>query len=175
MNGVATEMGAFDFSGENIVWHYTNGQGLLGILQSSTIYATQVASLNDTTETKYATDLYKQVIGELIKENAEDSETVAFLTRVLEFVKEEPASPTHDTSKLFVACFSGDEDELTQWDRYSKPNGYAIGLTARGLFREPGSQIYHVVYDCDKQLAAAKIIAQATLDFLSRRLNGREA
>ena len=169
---VAREMGAFDFEPEKIVWHYTNGAGFLGILQSATIYATQVASLNDKAETRYATDLYKDAIQELIRERADDSDAVTFLKAVLEFVKDEPDSPTHGTSKFFVACFSGDEDELTQWDRYCKPNGYALGFRARGLWREPNSQLYRVVYDRDKQLSAAKKIAAATLDFFREGLTG---
>jgi len=172
VSDIATEMGVFEFKGEDVVWHYTNGDGFLGMLQSSTIYATQVSCLNDTTETKYASDIYKTAVAELIKEREGDNEAVAFLNQVLEFVKEEPDSPTHGTSKFFVTCFSGDEDELTQWDRYSKPNGYAIGFRARGLWREPTSQIYRVIYDHEKQLTAAKKIAAATLDFYREGLTG---
>jgi len=40
---VATEMGVFDYDGAQIVWHYTDGAGFLGILQSSTLFVTQVA------------------------------------------------------------------------------------------------------------------------------------
>jgi hypothetical protein len=172
VSDIATEMGVFDFDRERILWHYTNGAGFLGILQSASIYATQVSCLNDTTETKYATDLYKRAVSELINEREADTEAVAFLNRVLEFVREEPDSPTHGTSKFFVTCFSGDEDELTQWDRYSKPNGYAIGFRARGLWREPTSQIYRVIYDPERQMTAAKKIATATLDFYRTGLVG---
>lgn len=172
VSDVATEMGIFDFKGDDIVWHYTNGDGFLGILQSSSIYATQVSCLNDTTETKYASEIYKSAVAELIKERENDAEAVAFLNQVLEYVKEDPDSPTHGTSKFFVTCFSGEEDELTQWDRYSKPNGYAIGFRMRGLFREPTSQIYRVIYDREKQISAAKKIAAATLDFYKEGLVG---
>jgi hypothetical protein len=172
VSDIATEMGVFDFKGEDVVWHYTNGTGFLGILQSATIHAAQVSSLNDTTETKYASDIYKKAVSELIDERVGDAEAVAFLNQVLEFVKDEPNSPAHGISKFFVACFSGDEDELNQWDRYSKPNGYAIGFYSRGLVREPTSQIYRVVYDPEKQLTAAKKIAAATLDFYREGLTG---
>ncbi|ADV84895.1 DUF2971 domain-containing protein [Terriglobus saanensis] len=172
VSDVAKEMGVFEFSGDDIIWHYTNGAGLLGILQSSTLFASQVSCLNDTTETKYATDLYKKAVAELIQELHRDQDAVEFLNRVLDYVKEEPDSPTHGTSKFFVTCFSGDEDELTQWDRYAKPNGYAIGFYIRGLWREATSQIYRVTYDPAKQLAAAKKIATATLDFYREGLIG---
>lgn len=101
VNRIANEMGVFDFNGEDIVWHYTNGPGLLGIIQTSTLYATQVSCLNDTTETKYATDIYKHVVVKLIEEHHDDVQAVEFLNDVLEFVKEEPDSPTHGTSKFF--------------------------------------------------------------------------
>jgi hypothetical protein len=105
VSDVAREMGVFDFEGEQIIWHYTNGPGLLGILQSSTLYATQVASLSDARETKYATDLYKEAVKELIAEKKDDAVAVTFLNGVLEYVKDEPESPTHGTSKFFVTCF----------------------------------------------------------------------
>jgi hypothetical protein len=172
VRSVAQELGVFNFDPEQIVWHYTDGAGFLGILQSASVYATQVASLNDANETKYATDLYKDVVNELITESKDDVEAVAFFNQVLGFVKEQPDSPTHGTSKFFVTCFSGDEDELTQWDRYAKRNGYAIGFRARGLFREPNSQLYKVIYDHDKQKEAAKHIAAATLRFYREGLTG---
>jgi hypothetical protein len=141
VSDIAMEIGVFDFKPDDILWHYTNGSGFLGILQSGMIYATQVSCLNDTTETKYAQDIYKKAVTELIREREGDTEAVTFLNQVLEFVKEEPDSPTHGVSKFFVTCFSGDEDELTQWDRYSKPNGYAIGFRARGLVRANESDL----------------------------------
>jgi hypothetical protein len=175
INDLAVEVGVFDFEPNQIVWHYTNGRGFLGILQSSTIYATQVASLSDTRETKYATDLYKNAVSELISEKKDDATAVTFLNRVLEYVKEEPDMPTHGTSKFFVTCFSGHEDEVTQWDRYGGDNGYAIGFVARGLNREPNSQLYRVIYDRDKQLRAAKKIAEATLNFFLEGINQERA
>ena len=51
----AAELGVLDLKGQEIVWHYTDGVGFLGILQSSTLHATQVAALNDSKETEYAT------------------------------------------------------------------------------------------------------------------------
>jgi hypothetical protein len=60
VSDIAKEMGVFDFQPDQIVWHYTNGAAFLGILQSATLYATQVASLKDIRKTKYRTDLYRK-------------------------------------------------------------------------------------------------------------------
>lgn len=78
----AQETGCFDYKPDDIIWHYTNGDGFLGILQSSSIYATQVASLNDKNETKYATDLFKQSIEMVLAENENDRTTRDFLHKV---------------------------------------------------------------------------------------------
>jgi hypothetical protein len=86
-----------------------------------------VSCLNDVRETKYAADLYKDAVRDLLKEKADDELSVKFLEWVLEAVKEDPNSPTHGSSKFFVTCFSADEDDVTQWDRYGGDNGYAIG------------------------------------------------
>jgi hypothetical protein len=67
--------------------------------------------------------------------------------------------------QVFVTCFNGEEDDLTQWDRYGKKNGYAIGFYARGFWREPTSWLYKVIYDKARQEKASKELAEATLTF----------
>ena len=168
---IAQKIGCFNYKPDDIVWHYTNGGGFLGILQSSSIYATQVASLNDKNETKYATDLFKTSIEKVIEEKKDDSTARDFLHKVLDFVKEDPSTPTHGASKFFVTCFSGEEDELTQWDRYGKPNGYAIGFYASGFWREPTSTLYKVIYDRALQETVSKDLAEATLQFFLEGLH----
>src|ERR1017187_7578942 len=160
---VAQESGCFDFKPDQIVWHYTDGAGFLGILQSSRLYATQVAALNDAAETRYASDLFTRAVKQLIAERVNEQEVVTFLNTLLDFSKENTES--HTTSKFFVTSFSGEEDDVSHWDRYGKQNGYAIGLYARGLQREPTSTLFRVVYDREKQERAARELAEATVKF----------
>ena len=168
----AQGLGLFDYKPDTVVWHYTDGPGFLGIIQSSTIHATQVASLNDRNETKHATDLFKQSIKQVMEEKKDDPVAQNFLQEVIEYVKDDPDSPQHGASKFFVACFSAEEDDLTQWDRYGKPNGYAIGFYARGFWREATSTLYKVVYDRAVQEKTSKEIAEATLRFFVEGLTG---
>ena len=169
---IAQEAGCFDFKDE-IVWHYTNGAGFLGILQSSQLYATQVAALNDANETRHASDLFEKAVQQLIAERVNEQEVATFLKTLLEVSKENTGS--HNISKFFVTSFSGEEDDLTQWDRYGRPNGYAIGFYARGLQREPTSTLFRVVYDSAKQEKAAKELAEATVKFYFDGLNQERA
>jgi hypothetical protein len=146
---------------DQIVWHYTDGNGLLGILQSSKLYATQVSALNDSKETKHATELFAPAIKETLQKHSSNPDLSAFVDAVLHFA--DAGEDSRLTSKFFVTCISGEEDDLTQWDRYGKGNGYAIGF--RGLHREPNSTLFKVVYETDKHQNAVKQLAEATVDF----------
>jgi hypothetical protein len=139
---MAVELGVFDLKGQEIVWHYTNGEGFLGILQSSTLFAAQVAALNDSKETEYATDLFKQAVRQVIAEKSADNDAVTFLNAVLEFVKEEPENPTRGISKFFVTCFSADGDDVNQWAKYAKGKRLRDWVFASKL--EPRAQQYPI-------------------------------
>ncbi len=169
---IARKLGIFDFEDQTILWHYTDGAGLLGILQSGHINATQVSALNDSKETKFATDLYIAAINRLLVEHKSEAVTVSFLNTVLEIVKDPPESPTQGTSKFFVACFSAAKDDLNQWTRYgSHDQGrYAIGFHARGLNRELNSSLHKVIYDRNKLEDAVNKIAEATVLFFDEGL-----
>jgi hypothetical protein len=46
------------------LWHYTDATGLIAILQSKKIWATQVTCLNDTLEQRYFGDLVHAAVKE---------------------------------------------------------------------------------------------------------------
>jgi hypothetical protein len=169
---LAVNMGVFDLKDQKTVWHYTDGSGFLGILQSGTMFATQVSALNDSKETEYGTDLFKDAVQAAIAEADDDS--AAFLKVVLELVKDEPANPTQGVSKFFVTCFSSAKDDLNQWAKYqrSATGRYAIGFHPAGLNREPNSALYRVIYDRHKQEVAAQEIVEATIGFYKKGLTG---
>jgi hypothetical protein len=167
---IARENGCFDFQPDQVIWHYTDGSGLIGILESSRLHATQISALNDAKETRYASELFIQAVRELIKERAAEPDVVTFLNMLIGFSEENVEA--HVRSKFFVVCFSGEEDDLTQWERYGIENGYAIGFYARGLNREPTSTLYRVIYDEQKQKKAARELAEATIQFYLEGLIG---
>jgi len=160
---IARENGCFDYQPDQIVWHYTDGPGLIGILESSRLHATQVSSLNDAKETHHATELFIKATRQLIETRAAEPDVVTLLNQLVGFSEENVEA--HARSKFFVTCFSGEEDDLTQWERYGKQNGYALGFYARGLNREPNSSLYRVIYDPEKQERAAQELAEATVNF----------
>jgi len=174
---LAMELGVFDLSGIDTVWHYTDGNGFLGILQSGRLYATQVSALNDSKETEYATDLFREEVKKAIAEQAGKDEVISFFQSILEQIKEEPDNPTQGISKFYVACFSSRQDDLNQWSKYTKtsPGRFAIGFHPNGLKREPNSTLYRVIYDRAKLEDSVKKVVYATLDFYMSGLTGERA
>ena len=153
-----------------MIWHYTDGQGLIGILESSRLHATQISALNDAKETRHASELFIKEVRELMSERSGEPDVVTFLNTLISYSEENVEA--HVRSKFFVVCFSGVEDDLTQWERYGKQNGYAIGFYARGLNREPNSTLFRVMYDELKQKKAARELAEATIKFYVEGLVG---
>jgi hypothetical protein len=174
---LATELGVFDLREIEIVWHYTDGNGFLGILQSGRLFATQVSALNDSKETEYATDLFLEELSRAIAEQHGNETAVTLFQNILEEIKEAPGNPTQGISKFFVACFSSKGDDLNQWAKYTKasPGRFAIAFHPNGLNREPTSALYRVIYDRAKLEAAARKIVCATHEFYIAGLTNERA
>jgi len=47
---------------DKIIYHYTSLQGLLGIIESRSIWTTNIIYLNDTSELNYATKLFNEEV-----------------------------------------------------------------------------------------------------------------
>jgi Protein of unknown function (DUF2971) len=167
---LAREAGCFELSGNDVLWHYTNGDGLIGILESGKLRATQVAALNDSQEILYAREVYRKAIAALRGDASLTDEDRQFLDFVLTYLRYDPVEPDHGRSNFFVTCFSRRRDDLSQWDRYGKDNGYAIGFIAGFLDGVPNTTISRIVYDSEKQHAAADKLAEATLRFFREGL-----
>jgi hypothetical protein len=113
----------------NELWHYTNAEGLVGILSSGKIWATQVACLNDTLEQKYFGDLVHEAIKELRAKNSDKRIEVLLRAADLSLAAREFSTAGH-----FVACFSEVEDDLGQWRGYGGGQcGYAIGFAPQEI------------------------------------------
>lgn len=90
------------------VYHYTSLDGLLGILKSQQIWATDIRYLNDASEDLYATRAIEQVLTEMgTDDNAQPGLTAAI----------NMSRPT--TSRAHAACFCQARDLLSQWRAHS--------------------------------------------------------
>ncbi len=147
---VWAEAGLANFDWNKPIWHYTNGAGLRGIIESGAVRATHVAAVNDSTETVYATRLYREAITRMQVGHADDQSAYGFLQGVLDETVEAPDMPGHADSKFFVACFTELEDNIQQCLSYGGEHGensYTIGFKSKGLLIDRDTVVVRVNYD----------------------------
>ncbi|GAA1739520.1 DUF2971 domain-containing protein [Aeromicrobium alkaliterrae] len=107
----------------SLVWHYTDQSGLIGILRSGAIWATDAMFLNDRHELSHGKNRLRAAL-----EDEVDGADFAGLSLYLE------RGWRHNV-RTAVSCFCADGDLLSQWRGYSSPGGFAIGFDTNDLAR----------------------------------------
>jgi len=116
------------------LWHYTAVNGLVGILSSDRLWATNTRFLNDSQEIAYGTERAIDALAthDLVGRKAATCRFVRGLG--------DPSKPIirdflDRTLEVFVACFCSRGDLLSQWRAYAGQDsggGYAIGFHPPG-------------------------------------------
>src|SRR4051812_1721719 len=97
------------------LYHYTDQNGLLGIVKHKKIWATHHQYLNDTQEYLHAKGLVRDEIeGRLKAANADSRPLLETLCSTLD-------GKGNEDVNLYVASFSEDGDSLAQWRAYGGP------------------------------------------------------
>jgi hypothetical protein len=166
-------LNGMNIGGSQIVWHYTTGDALINIVQSGSLYSTQVSCLNDRTEVHYGTTLLRDAFIEIQKRNHPPEEA-----ELLEELIKDSASDSKATastpSDFFVTCFSSERDDLSQWRAYGGgENGYALAFGAGGFFNHGTTIVVRVNYDRNSHISLAEEAAKATLKFFREGLDAR--
>lgn len=121
---VQTLVSAVTESGPELIWHYTNADGLLGILKSGAIWATDAAYVNDTAELVYTLDEVRKAVVKAT--HGADRRAIEVLLKRL---------AGDDFGAVVIACFCADGDLLSQWRGYSASGGFSIGFNTGELAR----------------------------------------
>lgn len=104
------------------LYHYTTGESLIQIIESGSLWATQIACLNDATELTHAVELLQDAIVKRRKSTV-THEFAILLAKMDELLS--VSSP--EVAGIFVICFSERRDDLSQWRAYGgTEGGYAI-------------------------------------------------
>lgn len=110
-----------------VLYHYTNQSGLLGILSTQKIWATQINYLNDTKEFWHAFEIAEKALAARVQTTSEPAQRDALntLQEGLELLT---------NNEIFISSFSEAQDSLSQWRGYvgSQP-GFAIGFNFKQL------------------------------------------
>ncbi len=108
------------------LWHYTSNATLLKILGSSSLWATHVSCVNDTTEVQHLFDL----IFERLQRYSHISGAAPIIALLSSFGNKDHCA----TSDWYISSFCTDGDDLNLWRAYTGQNGgVAIGFNSENL------------------------------------------
>jgi len=138
-----------------MIWHYTNAQGLLGILGSRTLWASSADYLNDFSELHFGRTAFIAALDRVVKQLGGSTDEHGKPLRgwglwvTAEHMRERfsPESVPR-LPGAFVTSFCSDGDLLSQWRGYSGGAGFSIAFD-EGLLasiKGAGSQLVPVVY-----------------------------
>jgi len=116
-------------------WHYTNREGLDGVLSSGVLWATESGSLNDPSEVARAAQSLLEAWGRSLA----DLRPEAPMEEVDRWLHEMTAMTSRRRFFFVSACYDG--DKLQHWKSYAGGRGYALELDRNAEYRllEPSS------------------------------------
>ncbi len=136
------------------LYHYTSFTGLLGIVDSGSLWASDIRYMNDSAELKHTADLIRTEISHRI---AAGHPKPDLLNQFLDWV-------THRITNghmLFAASFRSNGNLLSQWRGYSRlGKGVSIGFNPDYILQcaeKQSFQIGRCIYNCKSQ---ARLISQ---------------
>lgn len=140
--------------------HYTTAAALINILQTETLWASNIKFLNDEQEFLHALDLAKEVINRSkqnphkFQSNKEDYEAfIQDATKALDNLD------AYHAESIFTCSFSEEKDLLSQWRGYCSGNqGYCIHfdlkeLQAAARMKFTSAEIFPCVYNNEEKNA----------------------
>jgi hypothetical protein len=141
--------GLFADEPKDTLYHYTSLSGLLGIVDSAVLRASDIRYMNDSAELRHTLDLLRSHVRQRIRSG---TERPALLSRFLDWL----TPRVNSGPMLFGASFRASGNLLSQWRGYSVHGkgvslGFDPGYISRCAARE-GFRIARCIYDTKRQL-----------------------
>ncbi len=149
-----------------IAYHYTNSEGLKGIIESKKMWATNCFFLNDPREFFYGWRFVGDVLARISTKVQKSKRYKKIIDEYIQ--KAETALVNHGgiPLDLYIISFSEECDSLSQWRAYTKnEKGYVIGINPHDIPHAtfdfdfymsqefPVLNFIKVIYDLDTQIS----------------------
>ena len=145
---------------KGVLYHYTSGTGLKGILSNRELWMTNTLYLNDHQEMKHLGNVANTVVNELLEKEDLSENEHAFL----EIMRSKEIA---FDNCYYIGSFSEDGDSLPQWRGYCPDTGgFALGIPAKNLqkvveltnqvFSQDEDVLYSSNSDTSQKMAAKK-------------------
>ncbi|MDB6159833.1 MAG: hypothetical protein JWO04_3539 [Gammaproteobacteria bacterium] len=108
-----------------LLWHYTDFGAAKGIIQTDSMWASDLRFVNDTVEFKYAQDLMSELFAApgVVPDIDVGWPPAGIFSSMIPYM-----NYVRDNS-IFVTCFSNESDDLSQWRAYAHtPPSFSIGF-----------------------------------------------
>jgi hypothetical protein len=115
-----------------LLYHYTVSEPAVSIIETGELWATNAVFMNDESEIRYAADIVRRVLEEVVNDPGFISANEEGVARALEPVRRVLAN-LHSYVEVYVSCFSSEQDQLSQWRAYGPSGGLSIGFDAGEL------------------------------------------
>lgn len=134
-----------------LLFHYTSPDGIVGILRSKEMWASNSDHMNDSAEHRYAAELARNAIGILHMQGFFDKTEQSLCDDMTTWVGSA-------AMRFYLISFSEKRDLLSQWRAYCPPHGgYSIGFSSEQLISMAKMQNFVLVkciYDMGVQTNA---------------------
>lgn len=150
------------------LYHYTAVEGLKGILDSGSLWVTQIQYMNDSKEFGHAVDIAL----ELIKRRK-----VSASTQLAKFYSVmENTLYSSNGARTFIFSMTENPDQLSQWRGYCGLGGYSIGFNKSALQELCSSSNFRLekcVYDDSEKERVIGEVIDGAVDYFNSQ-NGRD-
>jgi hypothetical protein len=158
---------------QGILYHYTTFTGLLGIVKSRALWASDIRYMNDSAELRHTADLINVEVRERIDGGHPNPH---LLTQFVDWVSHRITSG----HMLFGASFRSQGNLLSQWRGYSTPGkGVSLGFSPEYILQCAEKQHFMVgrcIYEPAKQRLLIREVVDAVETLASRlAVGGRTA
>jgi hypothetical protein len=129
---------------KGLLYHYTTLNGLLGIVRSRTLWASDIRYMNDSAELKHTADLIRQEVQDRIAQGRGKADLLGQFTDWI-------SHRITNGHMLFAASFRSHGNLLSQWRGYSPHGkGVSLGFSADSIMqcaRRQRLQIGRCIYE----------------------------
>lgn len=165
------------------IYHYTNLDAFIKIIENKELWFTRVDSLNDQSEYKYYDEIFEIALNQYLSEtNFTNTYNEQLITKYIYEFLIKPRKEFY--KKTFISSLTTDKDSIPLWNYYSGQTGVAIGfnreliinalkkhtdtyyaLTNSYIIYNKNDQVKFLKYQFDNIIKIADDTMQKGLDF----------
>jgi hypothetical protein len=139
------------------LFHFTDAEGVLGIIRTKSLRASSLLVLNDASEVRHGIDIARECLQLRLKEVEGDPHRRMLCERTLQVLNPEGVGTDHKiTFRHFAVSLCQRDDQSAHWLHYGRSgDGYAVGLQRSSLVVPP-FELARVVYNREEQRAMVR-------------------